>query len=79
MDTINPQHYKRNGRECFDVMKDMGVDVTHLCMGNIIKYLYRYKGKGGVEDLEKANWYLLKLIHLEKELEEFGENEITAR
>lgn len=27
-----------------------------------MKYLWRYKYKNGVEDLEKAQWYLNKLI-----------------
>lgn len=30
--------------------------------GNIIKYVTRYKEKGGVEDLKKARHYLDKLI-----------------
>lgn len=30
--------------------------------GNIIKYLSRWKDKGGVEDLKKAQHYLQKLI-----------------
>jgi hypothetical protein len=30
--------------------------------GNILKYLCRYKYKNGVEDLEKAKWYLNRLI-----------------
>jgi hypothetical protein len=30
--------------------------------GNIIKYVTRYKGKHGVEDLQKARHYLDKLI-----------------
>lgn len=33
--------------------------------GNAIKYLARYKDKGGVEDLRKARHYLDKLIELE--------------
>ena len=33
--------------------------------GNIIKYLCRYKSKGGIEDLEKARHYLDLLIELE--------------
>jgi len=31
-------------------------------VGNIIKYITRYKLKNGIEDLEKAQWYLDKLI-----------------
>jgi hypothetical protein len=33
--------------------------------GNSIKYLARYKEKGGVEDLRKAKHYLEKLIELQ--------------
>ena len=32
--------------------------------GNIIKYVTRYKNKGGVEDLKKAQHYLSKLIEV---------------
>jgi hypothetical protein len=32
--------------------------------GNIIKYITRYKNKGGVEDLKKAQHYLSKLIEI---------------
>jgi hypothetical protein len=32
--------------------------------GNIIKYVTRWKKKGGVEDLKKARHYLDKLIEL---------------
>lgn len=37
--------------------------------GNIVKYITRYKQKNGVEDLEKALWYLDDLIKLEKSKE----------
>lgn len=33
--------------------------------GNVIKYVARYREKGGVEDLKKANHYLVKLIETE--------------
>ena len=32
--------------------------------GNVIKYVTRYKNKGGVEDLRKAQHYLIKLIEV---------------
>ena len=32
--------------------------------GNCLKYLVRYKDKGGVEDLRKARHYLDKLIEM---------------
>lgn len=34
---------------------------------NILKYVTRYDKKNGVEDLEKASFYLLKLLELEVE------------
>jgi hypothetical protein len=33
--------------------------------GNALKYIMRFRAKGGVEDLEKARHYLDKLIELE--------------
>ena len=30
--------------------------------GNVLKYVWRYEKKNGVEDLEKAQWYLKRLI-----------------
>jgi len=35
--------------------------------GNAIKYLARWKEKGGVEDLQKAQHYIQKLIETEAE------------
>jgi hypothetical protein len=35
-------------------------------MGNVIKYVSRYKHKNGVEDLKKARYYLNKAIDLYK-------------
>jgi hypothetical protein len=34
--------------------------------GNIIKYVTRYKDKGGIEDLKKAEWYLTRLIKVQE-------------
>jgi hypothetical protein len=31
-------------------------------VGNVIKYISRYQGKNGLEDLKKARWYLDDLI-----------------
>lgn len=35
--------------------------------GQVIKYVCRHKKKGGILDLQKALWYLLRLIVLEEE------------
>ena len=34
--------------------------------GNVVKYISRWKNKGGVEDLKKARHYLDKLIELNR-------------
>ena len=31
-----------------------------------MKYLWRYRYKNGVQDLEKAQWYLTRLIEIKK-------------
>lgn len=68
-DLINhPEHYTKGHYECFDVMKDVyGIDaIEHFCECNAFKYLWRHENKNGVEDLEKADWYLRKLIELKR-------------
>jgi len=32
--------------------------------GNVAKYIWREKHKGGIESLKKAQWYLNKLVDL---------------
>ena len=61
-DNINhPAHYEGNtSLECIDVMEiAFGADaVGNFCLCNAFKYLWRYKHKGGDEDVKKAKWYL---------------------
>lgn len=65
-DTVNhPSHYTKSGFECIDAIKAAVQGLTAFegyCIGNIIKYLWRWKWKNGVEDLRKARWYLDRLI-----------------
>lgn len=62
-DNINPSHYKQGNRETIDIIKDItGDGFCSMLVGNIIKYISRYKYKNGVEDLKKARWYLDRLI-----------------
>ena len=59
----NPPHYNQAGVECIEAIRaatDEGYQ--YYLQGNIIKYLWRYRYKNGVQDLEKAKWYLDKLI-----------------
>ena len=58
-DMVNhPPHYNKAGIECIDAIEAMTEE------GNIMKYLWRYRYKNGVEDLNKAQWYLKKLIDI---------------
>lgn len=42
---------------------------TSFCLGNAIKYLWRYHSKGRpVEDLEKARWYLCRVIDYDEKI-----------
>lgn len=63
-DMVNhPPHYNKSGIECIDAIEAMTEEgFEHYLQGNIMKYLWRYRYKNGVEDLNKAQWYLTKLI-----------------
>jgi hypothetical protein len=65
MDKINPDHYKQGKVECIDAIDSATYYLNGFegyCVGNILKYVWRYKRKNGIEDLKKARWYLDKLI-----------------
>ena len=70
-DMVNhPAHYTQGGIECIDAIKAATTGLTGMeavCTGNALKYLWRWKFKNGVQDIEKAIWYLQRLI---KEIEE---------
>lgn len=64
-DAINPSHYKQGKVECIDALESATVHKTGLeavCTANVIKYLWRYEAKNGLEDVRKAQWYINKLI-----------------
>ena len=65
-DNVNaPSHYLHGKKETIDVISDcMTNDEFHgYLKGNILKYVARYKFKGEpLEDLQKASWYLNRLI-----------------
>lgn len=68
-DPVNPQHYKNGEVECIEAIKSavVGKDgFAGYLVGNLIKYVWRYESKNGIEDLEKGLWYLNKLIKHEK-------------
>lgn len=69
-DNVNhPEHYISEGMEAIDVIsaftKDLkGMDA--ICTAQVIKYILRWNKKNGLEDLEKAQWYLKRLIDIKK-------------
>lgn len=62
----HPAHYQCGGIETIDVIRaKLGPGFGYYCEGNAIKYLTRWRLKGGVEDLRKARVYLDWLIQSE--------------
>lgn len=72
-DPVNhPSHYTQGGIECIDAI-EASMAFEAFCgylKGNAQKYLWRYENKGKlIEDLEKAQWYISKLIDTRKKKE----------
>lgn len=60
----HPKHYTQGGIECIEAVKAATINkppFEAVLVGNTIKYLWRYEAKGGIEDVEKALWYLARL------------------
>lgn len=61
----HPPHYTAGRVECIDAIESavVGLDGGQAYLvGNIIKYLWRFKRKNGLQDLQKAEWYLHRLM-----------------
>lgn len=65
-DVVNhPNHYAQGDIECIDALKAATVGkrgIEAVCVANVIKYLWRYEEKNGLEDVKKAKWYIERLI-----------------
>ena len=61
MDNIKPNHYKGK----IDVIEFCMMNNVPFCEGNVIKYVYRWRNKNGVEDLLKAREYIDRLLKSE--------------
>ena len=71
-DNVNkPAHYTQGSIECIDaiaeVVKELkGMEAVNTA--NVMKYMWRWKHKNGIEDVKKAAWYCVDLVkRLEKE------------
>lgn len=72
-DPVNrPTHYANQGQiECIQVLEQLASDGEDFRILNAIKYLWRWRHKGGVESLKKAVWYIERVI-ASKEANEQG-------
>lgn len=67
-DAVNhPSHYTAGNIECIEAIEAQLTKEEYrgYLKGNVAKYLWREKQKGGIESLEKAQWYLNRLIELD--------------
>lgn len=61
----HPPHYVQGDIECIDAIEAAVVGKPAdeaVCVANVIKYLWRYNFKGGLTSVEKARWYLDRLV-----------------
>lgn len=65
-DMVNhPPHYTQGGIECIDAINaacEGRPAYEGYLTGQVIKYIWRYPYKNGLEDLKKAEFYLKRLI-----------------
>ena len=60
---VSGKHYKEKEIQPWDYIYANNIGYFE---GNCVKYVSRWKDKGGIADLQKAIHYLEKLIELEK-------------
>ena len=61
-------HYKTQAIQTWDYITSNNIGFME---GNAIKYLSRWKQKGGVSDLLKAQHYIQKLIEIEARKDDY--------
>lgn len=64
-DNVNhPPHYTDGGIECIEAIEAQLTPEEYqgYLRGNCVKYLWRWRMKGGITDLQKSQWYMDRLI-----------------
>ena len=59
-----PVHYNQAGIECIDAIEAMTENMSGYIApqaANVLKYMWRCEYKNGLEDIDKAIWYLLRM------------------
>jgi len=68
VDDVNyPSHYTDGGIECIEAIEAQLTPEEYrgFLKGNVAKYVWREKHKGGIQSLQKAQWYLTRLVDIE--------------
>lgn len=64
-DAVNsPIHYNHSGIECIDAIEAMTENMSGAIApmaANVLKYMWRCEYKNGLEDIDKAIWYLNRM------------------
>ena len=60
----HPEHYQSGTIECIDAIEAQLTpeEFRGFLKGNVLKYMWRERMKGGRETLQKAQWYLNELV-----------------
>lgn len=60
---VRPTHYTSGSIECIDAIESAltAEEFKGFLKGNVIKYTWRHNRKNGIEDLDKADWYMTRL------------------
>ena len=61
---VSGNHYKTKTIQPWDYI---AANELGYFEGNVVKYVSRWRNKGGIDDLRKAKHYLEKLIELEED------------
>ena len=72
-DNVNhPGHYCQGGIECIKAIEASMTpeEFQGYCKGNVMKYVWRFREKNGLEDLKKAQVYLGWMIESKEKQEQ---------
>ena len=63
-DVSSPAHYNKGNIECIDAIQAASSkeEFEGYLRNNVLKYVWRFRYKDNIKDLNKAKWYLEKLI-----------------
>lgn len=73
----HPSHYTQGGIECIKAIEaSMSPEgFQDYCKGNVMKYIWRWREKNGLEDLKKAQVYLSWMIESTEKQQESARKE----